>query len=119
MTQPVMFDEQGTPTPEAQVSGAAAACSAEAFDKVDANRLRRLVEQEYKLFPNGATADEVVYRLQGMGLEVDELSIRPRVTELKSAAHGAVLVETGARRKNAKGNSCAILVHRDYAREAI
>jgi len=55
MTQPVMFDEQGTPTPEAHASGAAAACSAEAFDKVDANRLRRLVEAEYKLFPDGAT----------------------------------------------------------------
>jgi len=118
MTQPFMFDTNGTPTPEAQASGAAAAaCSAEAHDKVDAARLRRLTESEFLLFPDGATADEIVYRLQGMGLDVDELSIRPRVSELKSPEHGCVLVETGTRRKNAKGNSCAVLIHRNFRRD--
>ena len=112
MTQPVMFDEQGNTTPEAQASGAVAAeCSAAARDKGNVNRMRGLTEWVYTLFGrNGATADEVVTRLQKMAWPgVDALSIRPRVTELKAAG---ILVETGARRKNAKGNSCAVLVHR-------
>lgn len=115
MVQPAMFNDNGTPTPEAQASGAVAAeCSAAAFEKIDAARMRSLVEQEYKLFPAGAIADEIVYRLRGMGMEVDEFSIRPRVSELKSPVYGRVLVETGRRRNNGKGNSCAVLVHRQF-----
>lgn len=111
MVQPAMFNDNGTPTPEAQASGAVAAeCSAAAFEKVDAARMRSLVEQEYLLFPAGAIADEVVYRLQGMGLSVDYLSIRPRVSDLKAAG---ILVPTGRRRLNKKGNTCSVLVHRD------
>jgi hypothetical protein len=118
MIQMSMFDDSGAATPEAQVSGTAAACSEEARTKVDANRLRVLTEAEYKLFPNGAIADEIVYRLQSMGVAVDEFSIRPRVTELKSEEHGAVLVETGERRRNSKGNSCAVLIHRLFTEAA-
>ena len=112
MTQPAMFDEHGAPTPETRISGdTAAACSALAREKVDAARLRRLTEQEYLLFPAGATADEIVHRLRGMGLHVDYLSIRPRVSELKAAG---VLVPTGSRRLNRKGNTCSVLVHKQF-----
>lgn len=111
MVQAAMFDVQGNATPEAQASGVAAACSAEAHGKVDAARLARLVEQEYLLFPQGAIGDEIVYRLQGMGMNVDYLSIRPRVSELKAAG---LLVATGRRRLNKKGNTCSVLVHRDF-----
>jgi hypothetical protein len=86
-------------------------CSAEARHKIDTNRLRQMTEAEFKLFPTGAIADEIVYRLQSMGLDVDELSIRPRVTELKLAG---VLLETGERRRNAKGNSCSVLMHLQF-----
>jgi len=119
MTQPLIFNDNGNPTPEAHASGVAAACSAEAFDKVDVNRLRRLVEQEALLFRTGFTADEMTARLRMLGFVVDEFSIRPRVSELKSVVHGAVLVETGARRKNARGNSCAVLVHRQFWKKAL
>lgn len=113
MMQLAMFDEQGSPTLEAQASGdgTAAACSAEALGKLDAANLRRLVVQEYLLFPDGAIADEIVHRLQGMGLRVDYLTIRPRVSELKS---DKVLVPTGRRRLNTRGNMCSVLVHRQF-----
>lgn len=115
MTQPAMFDEHGAPTPETRISGdTAAACSAEARGKLDGAYLCRLVEQEYLLFPAGATADEIVYRLRGMGLHVDYLSIRPRVSELKAAG---VLVATGSRRLNKKGNTCSVLMHRQFMEE--
>lgn len=105
-----MFTDSGAPTPEAT----SAACSAAAFDKVDAGRLRRLTEQEALLFPDGFIADEIVYRLQGLGIKVDYFSIRPRVTELKQAG---VLVSTGRRRLNKKGNTCAILRHKQFQEE--
>lgn len=110
MTQLAMFDEQGTPTPEASAPGAAAAeCSAEARAKADTARLLQITEREFLLCLEGATADEVVYRLNLEGITVDELAIRPRVSELKAAK---VLLPTGERRKNRKGNSCAVLIHR-------
>lgn len=111
MTQAMMFNDNGTPTPEAQASGVAAACSAEAFEKVDANRLRRLTEQEALLFPDGFIADEIVYRLRGLGVNVDYFSIRPRVTELKQAG---ILVTTGARRMNKRNNTCSVLKHKIF-----
>ena len=103
MNQSYLFDGDGTPTPEAHASGVAAACSAEAYDKVDVARLRRMTEAEFLLFPTGTIADEVAHRMRQ-----DVLSIRPRVTELKDRG---VLVETGERRRNGKGNSCAVLRH--------
>ena len=115
MTQGEMFDTTGAIHP-----GMAAACSAEAREKVDAARLRRLTEQEMLLFPDGAIADEIVDRLNMQGVRnragdpLDVLSLRPRFSELKSAQFGCVLVETGRRRANAKGNSCAVLVHRRF-----
>ncbi len=115
MTQLAMFDEQGGPTPEAQASGAVAAeCSAEAREKVDETTLLRLVAQEALLFPNGFIPDEMAVRLQMLGYDVDPFSVRPRVSQLKTAEFGAVLVEAGRRRPNAKGNSCAVLVHRQF-----
>lgn len=114
MTQGEMFDTTGAIHP-----GMAAACSAEALSKVNASRLRQLTEAEFKLFPGGCTADEIVHRLQSMGLDVDVLSIRPRVTELKSEQYGAVLVETDERRTNAKGNSCSVLIHKMFLKGAL
>lgn len=117
MVQPAMFNDNGTPTLAAQAAGAVGAeCSAAARDKVDVARLRRLVEQEYLLFPAGATADEIVYRLRGMGLHVDYLSIRPRVSELKA---DLILVPTGSRRLNKKGNTCSVLVHKQFYKGAV
>lgn len=117
MTQPVMFDGNGTPTPEAQASGAVAAeCSAAARDKVSVKTLRIVVAAEYARLPYGATADQIAERLRNKGWYwIDELSIRPRVSELKAAG---ILVETRERRKNAKGNTCAVLVHRVFQEKA-
>jgi hypothetical protein len=127
MVQPAMFNDNGTPTPEAQASGAEAgcspsgivhaacttseACSSVARGKVDESTLRRLVSQEALLFPAGFIADEMAVRLQMLGHDVDAFSVRPRVSQLKTAEFGCVLVETGRRRANAKGNSCAVLIH--------
>ena len=90
-------------------------CSQEARDKVDTARLRRLTENEYLECPEGATADEITEILREKGHDVDLFSIRPRTTELKSKKYGAVLVETGKRRKNERGNSCAVLIHKTFA----
>jgi hypothetical protein len=90
---------------------ASASCSAEAFGKVDVVRLRQLTETEFLALKDGATADEVAYRLCLVGVKVDEFSIRPRVSELKDAK---ILVPTGERRKNRKGNSCAVLRHKNF-----
>lgn len=113
MTQPDLF-EDSTP-PEAQASGVAAACSAEALQKVDVKTLRRLCLEEYERRPFGATADEIckAVRFKFTGVMPDELSIRPRVAELKAEG---LLVPTGERRQNKKGNNCAVLIHREYAR---
>ena len=90
-------------------------CSEEARGKVDAARLRSLTENEYLGCPEGATADEITAMMQARGENVNPFSIRPRVTELKSERYGAVLVETGKRRKNERGNSCAVLIHKTLA----
>ena len=111
--QPSMFDSNGTPTPEAQASGVGAACSADALQKVDAEYMRRIILEEYKNRPSGATADELLrtirWRVPG---EINELNIRPRVSELKASG---LLVETGDQRKNKRGNSCAVLVYFKFA----
>ena len=115
MIQTTMFNEEGNPTPDAQASGVAAACSAEALGKVDAARLERLTEQEFLLFPDGAIADEIVDRMRMLGFKVDYFSIRPRVSELKARG---VLVATGTRRINRRGNTCSVLVHRNFVKGA-
>ena len=116
MTQTELFNEDGSPTPGmTDAQRVSASCSAEALDKVDAARLERLTEQEFLLYPAGATADEIVYRLQLLGLKVDYLSIRPRVSELKARR---VLVPTGERRRNRKNNTCSVLIHRQFVKEA-
>lgn len=115
MVQPAMFYGNGTPTPEAQASGAvAAACSAEARGKIDEVALCRLVAQEALLYPEGFIADEMAARLQMLGHAVDAFSVRPRVSQLKTAEFGAILVDTDQRRHNAKGNSCAVVIHRQF-----
>lgn len=101
MIQTALFGEN-----ESNDTGAA--CSADALNKVDVAHLARLTEQEFLLFPNGATADEVADRLRMLGHDVDGFSIRPRVTELKQRG---ILVETGTRRKNRKNNMCTVLKH--------
>jgi hypothetical protein len=95
MTQDSLFD----PSP---------ACSQEARENARAAYFEGLVAAEYSLLPAGATADEVAARLRAQGYPVDELSIRPRVSELKAQG---VLYATGARRKNSKGNNCAVMAH--------
>lgn len=121
MVQLAMFDESGAPTLGALPAGQdqSAACSAEALGKVDVTRLERLTEQEYRLFPDGAIAEEIVENLRCRGVEahgnlVTIGSIRPRQTALKKLG---ILVETGKRRSNDSGNSCAVLIHRDYVKE--
>jgi beta-lactamase superfamily II metal-dependent hydrolase len=78
------------------------ACSKEALDKIDTEKMREKVEAAYYVLPAGATADEIA-------AEMNEsiLSIRPRVSELKNK----VLWPTGERRRNKNGNSCAVLIH--------
>ena len=63
------------------------------------------------MFRDGTIGDDIVHRLQLLGLKVDYLSIRPRVSELKKRG---ILVPTGTRRINRKGNTCAVLRHRDF-----
>jgi len=109
-----LFNFDGTPAYGAMPLDVSEQCSREAYDKVDTEKIERLAEQEFLLYPNGATADEIAYRLQGMGLVVDEMSVRPRVSALKDRK---VLFTTGERRKNRKGNSCAVLVHRNLIQE--
>lgn len=119
MTQAYLFNGDGAPTPEARPADPSAECSAEALDKIDAARLERLTEQEYLLFPSGAIAEDIVERLRMMGVEsvvgtgklVTVGSIRPRQTALKDRK---ILFATGERRKNAAGNSCAVLIHREF-----
>ena len=118
MTQPDLFQENGQPTPAAvsqDAQGAPAdpapACSAAAREKLDTALLERLTENEYLKLPAGAIADEIVDRLRDRGYSVDYLAIRPRVSELKARK---ILVATGRRRLNRRGNTCSILVHRDF-----
>ena len=76
-------------------------CSLEAVEKVDRQFWCDKVMDEYKKGP--ATADEVAY-----ALGADILTIRPRVTELKK---WGLLVTTGLRRTNDRGNKCAVLAY--------
>ena len=116
MTQSNLFNEDGSASPEARPADPSADCSAEALDKVDTARLERLTEQEYLLSPEGAIAEDIVERLRLLGITsrgnlVTIGSIRPRQTALKDRE---ILFATGARRKNAAGNSCAVLIHRKF-----
>jgi len=101
MTQTCLFGDDDS-------KDVSAACSAEAHGNVDEDCLERLTEQEFLLFKDGAIADEVADRLRMMGKAVDAFSIRPRVSALKKRG---VLLETGTRRPNSKGNNCAVLIH--------
>ena len=116
MIQPDLFEDGASATPAAAsqaAQGAAADCSAAALQKVDAEYMRRIILEEYKNRPSGATADELLrtirWRVPG---DIDELNIRPRVSELKASG---LLVETGDNRKNKRGNSCAVLVYFKFA----
>lgn len=119
MTQANLFNGDGTPTAEARPADPSSECSAEALDKIDAARLERLTEQEYLLFRSGAIAEDIVERLRMMNVEsvvgtgklVTIGSIRPRQTALKDRG---ILIATGDRRRNANGNSCAILIHKNF-----
>jgi len=78
-------------------------CSKEAREKINIELMREKVEAAYYVLPAGATADEIAAE---MGLDV--LSVRPRVSELKRMG---ALWPTGERRRNANGNSCAVMIH--------
>lgn len=69
-----------------------------------AARLRRAVLDVLRARPEGLTADEIAAELCK-----SVLSIRPRVTELKSKNYGALLVETGRRRPNVSGHPAAVV----------
>lgn len=86
-------------------------CSAAALEKVDAARIKAAVAAEYASRPLGATADEIAAILIQRGQVPDILSVRPRVSDLK---RDRILIPTGDRRGNAKGNGCAVLIHRMY-----
>lgn len=88
-----------------------AECSAAALEKVDAARIKAAVAAEYASRPLGGTADEIAGVLVQRGQVPDILSVRPRVSDLK---RNRILVPTGERRVNAKGNTAAVMVHRMY-----
>ena len=113
MTQDSLFNQDGTPTPAAYPVDPSAECSAAALEKVDAARIKAAVATEYASRPLGGTADEIAAILVQRGQVPDILSVRPRVSDLKRER---ILVPTGERRENAKGNGCAVLQHRMYWR---
>lgn len=113
MTQDDLFTPDGQPAYPIDPS---AKCSKAALARVDVKHMERLVEAIYSAEAGGYTADEVAHILIRAGQVVDELSVRPRVSELKRAR---VLIPTGERRKNAKGNTAAVMVHRMYWRGKI
>ena len=109
MTQDSLFNQDGTPTPAAHPVDPSAECSAAALEKVDATRIKAAVATEYASRPLGGTADEIAAILVQRGQVPDILSVRPRVSDLKRER---ILVPTGERRENAKGNTAAVMVHR-------
>ena len=111
MTQDALFNHDGTPTPSAYPIDHSADCSAAALEKVDAARIKAAVAAEYASRPLGGTADEIAGVLVQRGQVPDILSVRPRVSDLK---RNRILVPTGERRVNAKGNTAAVMVHRMY-----
>ena len=88
-----------------------AECSREAITKEYAARLKAIVAAEYANLPQGVTGGEMTDILMQAGLNVDILSVRPRVSDLKRER---ILIPTGERRKNERGNSEAVMVHRMY-----
>ena len=86
-----------------------AECSADALAKVYAAKLKAIVAAEYANLPQGVTGGEMTDILMQAGLNVDILSVRPRVSDLKRER---ILIPTGERRKNERGNSEAVMVHR-------
>jgi hypothetical protein len=79
-------------------------CSREALEKNDTEKMRDIVLEAYDKHVD-ATADEIA---EFLGLSV--LQVRPRVAELKRMGY---ILPTGARRKNANGNSCAVMCFAD------
>ena len=109
MKQDNFFTDDGRPKP--WPIDPSADCSADALAKEDAETLRARVAALYAAFPAGYTADEASDVLVARREAVDELSVRPRVSELKRVR---VLIPTGERRTNRKGSTCAVMVHRMY-----
>ena len=113
--QPEIFDDKGQPTPAALPADPAAACSADALAKVDVKIIRQYVLEEFERRPTGMTADEccTILKYKIPGVTVDELSIRPRVTELKKEG---LLIPTSEKHFNKRNNPCTVLVHRKFSR---
>lgn len=111
MTQEDLFTRGGRPEPAAYPVDPSADCSAAALEKVAAKKIEALAEALYAAKEAGYTPDEVADVLVARGEAVDALSVRPRVSALKKRR---VLFPTGDRRANAKGNGCAVLIHRMY-----
>jgi hypothetical protein len=88
-----------------------AECSADALAKVYAARLKAIVAAEYANWPTGRTGGEITAILVQGGLNVDILSIRPRVSDLKRER---ILLPTGERRRNDRGNTESVMLHRMY-----
>lgn len=111
INQEGLFNPDGTPTPSAYPIDPSSGCSADALAKVNAARIKAAVAAEYASRPLGGTADEIAGVLVQRGQVPDILSVRPRVSDLK---RNRILVPTGERRVNAKGNTAAVMVHRMY-----
>ena len=111
MMQEDLFTRDGQPTPAAYPVDPSAECSAAALEKVDAKKIEALAEAIYAAKDAGHTADEVAALLVARGEAVDALSVRPRVSALKKRR---VLIPTGERRTNSKGNTCTVLIHQMY-----
>ena len=116
MIQEDLFTKDGQPTPAAYPIDPSSECSADSLAKIYATRLKAMVAAEYANLPAGATADEITDIMVDAGLNVDVLSIRPRVCDLKRER---ILIPTGERRKNEKGNTAAVMVHRMYWKGAL
>lgn len=98
MTQPELFTTD--PCKE---------CSAAAISKSEKVLWFERVKSLYVKSPDGLTADEAADLLGR-----DKLTIRPRVSELKSLGW---IIPTGERRQNAQGKTCAVFVwHKFYRR---
>ena len=65
-----------------------------------ATKLRTAVLNEFKLHPDGRTADEIA-----SSLNLSVLSVRPRVSELRLLGK---IEQTGARRTNESGKPAAV-----------
>ena len=101
----------GPPPPSHRDGPVTERLAAEKVRPVTGKIRRRLVAFALLQGAEGLTPDEACADQP----ERTPYSVRPRVTELASAAWGKVLVETTRMRPNRRGNLEMVYVHRDFA----